>query len=1004
VTWTEVTSSHFDFGVYVEAADADPFDAENLLCSAPGGVWRSTDLGQSWTQVSIQDGAGLRFARDVPGRAYGALGLAGLFRSDDGGASWTLEQQFINQTMAVVEPAPSDSRYAYAVGDGVVYRRDPGTGSWQAAGSPPGAVASLAVDWASPLVVYAGVVHPGSAGAVGGLYRSTDGAAHFARLPGPLDAYSVVGVATHPTVGGRVFAATAEGGVFRSEDGGAIWAHLDKYGTVGELVNVTLKHPSLASFVLVGTEGYGVQVSSDGGRTFASRVSGLTNLDVNALAFEPGSSTVVYAGTDAGIFKSSDTGNSWAATGLAAGEVTDLVADSEGTIRRIWGTVRGQGVAYSSDAGATFHVYSAGLASLDLTSLELETVGSVRRIWGTTRGGDGVAYSDDLGQTWQPAGGNGLADRDVTDFTYESSAVRRIWGTVRRIWATTASGPFYSDNDGLSWTGLSAGLPAGAPVSSVSIDPTTNEVMVSLFSATDGGVYRGGNLNGVWSAFNEGLDELKVNRLTNDSGRVIDAATRATTFYAATAGDGSYASEVRTTSGASPTIATASLPGGTLHVPYSRTVTAAGGTPPYAWSVPEGALPAGLELAPTTGVISGEPGRAGVFAFSLQVSDAQGRLDRRPLRLEIADPTVPTVTSFTPSAGAAGTTVTVTGTGFVGTTAVAFGGVTGSFAVQSATSLQATVPAAAKTGPIGVTSGSGTGRSAASFAVVLAPAIASFSPASGPVGTVVTVTGSHFTGATAVWFNGVPSTFTVGSATSITATVPGAATTGALSVTTPGGTAASVSSFTVIPAPTIASFTPASGPAGTVVVVAGANLAGATLVTFGGVAASFAVDLPTQITATVPAGAVTGPVGVTTPGGTATSASSFVVVAPGLGFYTLTPCRLVDTRLGASELGGPVLTCGHERGFTLVGPACQVPSEAKALSVNVTVTAGSAPGNLRLYAADAAPPGTSTLNYAAGLTRANNAVVGLSADGRLKALCAPGGSAHFILDVNGYFR
>src|SRR5918994_1858609 len=78
-----------------------------------------------------------------------------------------------------------------------------------------------------------------------------------------------------------------------------------------------------------------------------------------------------------------------------------------------------------------------------------------------------------------------------------------------------------------------------------------------------------------------------------------------------------------------------------------------------------------------------------------------------------------------------------------------------------------------------------------------APTITSFAPMSGPVGTTVTITGTNFTGATSVKFNGVSATFIVNSATKITATVPTSATTGVITVTTPGGTATSTSNFTV---------------------------------------------------------------------------------------------------------------------------------------------------------------------------------------------------------------
>jgi hypothetical protein len=78
-----------------------------------------------------------------------------------------------------------------------------------------------------------------------------------------------------------------------------------------------------------------------------------------------------------------------------------------------------------------------------------------------------------------------------------------------------------------------------------------------------------------------------------------------------------------------------------------------------------------------------------------------------------------------------------------------------------------------------------------------APTISGFSPSSGAVGSSVTITGTNFTGATAVKFNGQSASFTVGSSTSISATVPNCSSTGTISVTTPSGSATSSGSFTV---------------------------------------------------------------------------------------------------------------------------------------------------------------------------------------------------------------
>jgi hypothetical protein len=165
----------------------------------------------------------------------------------------------------------------------------------------------------------------------------------------------------------------------------------------------------------------------------------------------------------------------------------------------------------------------------------------------------------------------------------------------------------------------------------------------------------------------------------------------------------------------------------------------------------------------------------------------------------VATPAAATIASFAPTTGAVGSTVTITGTNFCGATAVRFNTTNAlTYTVASTgTSITATVPAGATTGPLHVVTPSGTADSATSFTVGPAATL-TFSPSSGKVGTIVTITGTNLTGATSVKFNGVAATtFSVDSATQITATVPAGATTGKIEVVAPSGTSTSTTDFTV---------------------------------------------------------------------------------------------------------------------------------------------------------------------------------------------------------------
>lgn len=127
----------------------------------------------------------------------------------------------------------------------------------------------------------------------------------------------------------------------------------------------------------------------------------------------------------------------------------------------------------------------------------------------------------------------------------------------------------------------------------------------------------------------------------------------------------------------------------------------------------------------------------------------------------------------------------------------------------------------------------------------------------------------------------------------------------------------------------------------------------------------------------------------------------------GLKFYTVSPCRVIDTRNPVGPLGGPSLQPSATRTFNVAASACGIPATAAAISVNLAVTNASQAGNLTLDRGDAAQlPVTSAINFSANRTRANNAIVPLASDasGTIKVLAATGGTVDFVLDVVGYFR
>jgi cysteine-rich repeat protein len=269
----------------------------------------------------------------------------------------------------------------------------------------------------------------------------------------------------------------------------------------------------------------------------------------------------------------------------------------------------------------------------------------------------------------------------------------------------------------------------------------------------------------------------------------------------------------------------------------------------------------------------------------------------------------PAIDAFFPPSGPAGTVVTLSGRNIFDATSVRLGGTSLPIVDvgDTGTSIRASIPSGAATGQLTVQTPRGTASTAGlpepSFVVDAAPGIDGVYPPRADVGSIVTIFGANF-GREALLFPPLPSENVVrhggvewrvesvsDSRTFLTARVAaGSAGTAAIRVTTPGGTALSAEAFTVSNVPVVYGFQPASGVPGVEITILGLDLAGTMQVAFAGAPASgiAAGADGTSVRATVPAAATTGPIAVTTAGGTASTGDlvppKLFVVSPS------TPC------------------------------------------------------------------------------------------------------------------
>ena len=345
-TWLGSSRGLDNTVVWALAAVPRPGGSEVLAWNGPlfetrRSLHRSTDRGNSWVERQFEnldgDFDGMIYDPTDPRVLY-AAGFEGVFKSRDGGSSWSLVGDFPALPIAL---APSDPGTLYAGARGLdpeapIFKSVDGGETWEPRGLGLGdsVIRALAVHPQNPDIVYAGGPTGGA-----GLFQSVDGGDSWNLLTS-LRTYSLVIDPDHPEV---VYAGRQNGVVARSDNGGQTWsnAFLGTGGNVSSLV----MHPEDPD-ILYASGGSGVARSLDGGTRWAVVSDRLPFPIVSSLAIDPATPSVVYAGTFGGgvyraIFPGADT------LSLRGGRFQIRVSwtDFDG------GTGRGQPVGMSNDTG-----------------------------------------------------------------------------------------------------------------------------------------------------------------------------------------------------------------------------------------------------------------------------------------------------------------------------------------------------------------------------------------------------------------------------------------------------------------------------------------------------------------------------------------------------------------------------------------------------------------------------------------------------------------------------
>jgi hypothetical protein len=579
------------FGVpaYVYSLVFDPLNPSAILAGTVFGLFKSLDGGSTWSPRTNVDGLTsvfeIVFDPTHPTRVYARVDSHSVLRSVDSGETW--EPANRPSTALVTSPTamavdPSGALFVAFEYYGI-FRSDNGGASWVSPGQSLAGfeITQIRVDPISAGTLYAAAFPYVLPSSPGGVLKSVDGGLTWTLLNKGLGEGAVRVLAIDPEIPGTLYAGSMREGVSKSVDGGLSWnpmnaGLLPRFPSTPDLWIVALALEPGTDTVWIGVASRGFFESNDGGAFWRPANEGLPGLGVFGLAVDAGASQSIYAGVsrigssslDSGIFHSSDAGSRWALVSVLPGlaHLTALAADPRipgtlyvgsafcsprgptscggdisksvdggvswraslqdlGWVRAIAVDPKDSNLLYTStftnspygsrsvDGGATWIPMGDGFPSSAVVQFLIDPVTPGTVYAGSA--GAGFFRSMDAGATWK-ASSTGLTSLDIKALASDLSG--------SALFAGTAVGIFKSLDGGQSWGGTAF----ADSVNALAVHPKDAG---TIYAGTSAGVFETRDGGVSWEPINHGLADLDVHSLVLDSeGLFLHAATNSGVF------------------------------------------------------------------------------------------------------------------------------------------------------------------------------------------------------------------------------------------------------------------------------------------------------------------------------------------------------------------------------------------------------------------------------------------------------------------------------------------